>query len=142
MNFEAKHPSVGVIHSLTRAAIGFLFLCHGAASLFGVMGGAAGTHGGTVPFGVWPSWWAAVIQLVCGALVMLGAGTRWAALIASGSMAYAYFTVHQAHGVFPIENNGEAAALYAWIFLMLVVIGPGPWTATRILGLKRRTPAA
>lgn len=137
MSFETNHPAVGIVHSLSRIAIGFLFLCHGLASLFGIMGGAVGTHGGTVPVGVWPYWWAAAIQLICGAAVMLGIGTRWAALIASGSMAYAYFTVHQPEGTFPIQNNGEASALYAWIFLVFAVIGPGPWTLTRLLTMGR-----
>lgn len=70
---------------LFRIVTGLLFACHGAASLFGVLGGAHG--GGTVPLGAWPGWYAAVIQLVAGALVLLGAGTRSAAFLASGSMA-------------------------------------------------------
>ncbi|MFD9675605.1 DoxX family protein, partial [Streptomyces sp. NPDC059981] len=78
---------------LFRIVTGLLFACHGAASLFGVLGGARG--GGAVAAGAWPGWYAAVIQLVCGVLVLLGAGTRSAAFVASGSMAYAYFSVHQ-----------------------------------------------
>ncbi|MEU7277451.1 DoxX family protein [Streptomyces sp. NPDC045431] len=108
---------------LFRVVVGLLFLCHGAASLFGVLGGAVG--GGTVPAGAWPGWYAAVIQLVGGALVLVGLGTRTAAFLASGSMAYAYFAVHQPMGLFPLENGGEASALFCWALLLLVFTGPG-----------------
>ncbi len=117
----------GPVQSIFRIVVGFLFTCHGVASLFGVFGGAPGTHGGTVPFGSWPLWWAAVIELIAGVLVTLGIGTRVAALICSGVMAYAYFTVHIKLALMPMENNGEPAALYSWIFLLIAVIGPGPW---------------
>jgi putative oxidoreductase len=125
--------AAGPVQSLVRIVVGFLFACHGTASLFGVLGGAVGTHGGTVPFGAWPGWWAAAIQLVGGVLVAFGLFTRPAALICSGSMAYAYFTVHQPTGLLPIENNGEPSALFAWIFLLLAVFGPGPWALERLL---------
>ncbi|GLX49623.1 hypothetical protein Shyhy01_25730 [Streptomyces hygroscopicus subsp. hygroscopicus] len=46
--------AAGPVQSLVRVVVGFLFACHGAASLFGVLGGAVGTHGGTVPSGAWP----------------------------------------------------------------------------------------
>jgi putative oxidoreductase len=136
--------AAGPVQSLVRIVVGFLFACHGAASLFGVLGGAVGTHGGTVPAGAWPGWWAAVIQLIGGLLVALGLFTRSAALICSGSMAYAYFTVHQPTGLLPIENNGEPSALYAWIFLLLAVFGPGPWALERFLPIAGREvrPAA
>ncbi|MEE1781585.1 DoxX family protein, partial [Streptomyces sp. SP17BM10] len=80
-----------------RVVVGLLFACHGAASLFGVLGGAK--CGGTDPLGPGRGWWAALIQLAGGLLVMVGLGTRWAALLCSGSMAYAYFTVHQQHAL-------------------------------------------
>ncbi|MGW2204718.1 DoxX family protein [Streptomyces sp. NPDC001774] len=119
---------------LFRLVIGLLFACHGAASLFGVLGGAVG--GGTVPAGTWPGWYAAVIQLVGGALVALGLGTRTAALLASGSMAYAYFKVHQPEGLFPLQNGGESAALFCWAFLLLVFTGPGALALDRLFGSR------
>ncbi|MBV7698432.1 DoxX family protein [Streptomyces sp. TRM70350] len=110
---------------LFRIVTGLLFLCHGAASLFGVLGGAAGTDGGTISAGTWPGWYAAVIQLIGGGLVMLGLGTRGAALVASGSMAYAYFSVHQPVGLWPMMNGGEAAAMFCWALFLLVFTGSG-----------------
>ncbi|MER8047387.1 DoxX family protein [Streptomyces sp. NPDC094032] len=125
---------------LFRIVIGLLFACHGAASLFGVLGGANG--GGTVPTGSWPGWYAAVIQLVAGALVLLGVGTRSAAFIASGSMAYAYFDVHQAEGLFPLQNGGETAALFCWAFLLLVFTGPGALALDRVFGARGQAAGA
>lgn len=130
----------GVLLSISRAVIGFLFACHGAASLFGVFGGAHGTDGGTVELGVWPSWWAAAIQLVGGGLVALGLLARPAALLCSGSMAYAYFVVHQPQALMPMNNGGETAALYAWAFLLIAVAGPGPGSLR--LGRLRCTAAS
>jgi putative oxidoreductase len=121
--------------------VGFLFACHGAASLFGILGGAHGRNGGAVPFGVWPSWWAAVIQLIGGILVAVGLGTRIAAFICAGSIAYAYFVVHQSDGALPIENGGELAALYSWLFLLIVAMGPGSIAVDRFWRRRHSSPA-
>ncbi|GGQ15901.1 DoxX family protein [Streptomyces roseolilacinus] len=110
--------------ALFRIVVGLLFLCHGAAKLFGVLGGSNGS-GATVPAGTWPFWYGAVIELVGGALILVGLGTRAAAFVSSGAMAYAYFKMHQPSGLFPMENGGEAAALYCWALLLLVFTGPG-----------------
>ena len=115
--------------ALFRIVVGLLFACHGAATLFGFFGGG---HGGTPAFGAWPSWWAAAIQLVGGVLVALGFGTRIAALICSGSMAYAYFTVHMPKNFMPIENGGESAAMFCWTFLIIAFTGPGKWALSSI----------
>ncbi|MFF0432402.1 DoxX family protein [Streptomyces sp. NPDC004327] len=120
---------------LFRVVVGLLFACHGAASLFGVLGGAMG--GGTVPAGSWPGWYAAVIQLVAGVLVLVGLGTRAAAFIASGSMAYAYFSVHQPGGLFPLQNGGDGAALFCWAFLLLVFTGPGAFALDALFAGQR-----
>src|SRR3712207_1506738 len=76
--FSAQNS--GVVQSIFRIVVGFLFACHGAASLFGILGGADGVSGAAVPFGVWPYWWAAVIEFVGGILVALGLLTRVAAI--------------------------------------------------------------
>ncbi|MGW1748001.1 DoxX family protein [Streptomyces sp. NPDC002092] len=123
---------------LFRIVVGLLFACHGAASLFGVLGGVAGTNGGTVQTGAWPFWYAAVIQLVGGTLVLLGLATRAAAFIASGAMAYAYFKVHQPNALWPMENGGEAAAMFSWALLLLVFTGSGAFGLDRLFA-KRAT---
>jgi len=127
---DALRPQV---LSFFRICVAFLFVCHGAASLFGVLGGAHG--GGTVPVGEWPGWYAAVIQLVAGSLVLVGLVTRPAALLCSGSMAYAYLVVHQKQALFPIENGGEASAMFSLAFLVVAVFGAGPWSLDARLGL-------
>ncbi|MUL43589.1 DoxX family protein [Streptomonospora sp. PA3] len=122
-----KHDRLrGPVLALFRMVTGLLFLLHGASSLFGVFGGARGT-GLAVEFAAWPSWWAALIQLVCGTLVLAGLFTRSSAVLASGSMAYAYFVVHQPQGLLPLTNGGELAAIYCWAFLLIAVQGPGEW---------------
>ncbi|MGW2599678.1 DoxX family protein [Streptomyces klenkii] len=123
--------------SVFRIVVGLLFACHGAASLFGVLGGAAGSNGGTIAAGTWPGWYAAVIQLVAGVLVLLGTGTRSAAFIASGSMAYAYFDVHQSMALWPIQNGGESSAMFAWAFLLLVFTGPGALSLDRLFSRRK-----
>lgn len=118
----------------TRVVISFLFVCHGVVGLFGAFGGIDG-QGGTVAPLSWPGWWGSVIHLVAGALVLVGLWTRPAALLCSGAMAYAYFTVHQPLALLPLPNGGEPAALFAWIFLLIGVIGPG---AFALDALRRR----
>ncbi|MGW2169898.1 DoxX family protein [Streptomyces sp. NPDC001705] len=120
---------------LFRVVVGLLFACHGAASLFGVLGGTGGT-GGTIDSGTWPGWYAAVIQLVGGSLVLLGLGTRAAAIASSGSMAYAYFKVHQPGALWPMENGGEAAAMFCWAFLLLAFTGSGAFGLDRLFARR------
>ncbi|MEU3895501.1 DoxX family protein [Streptomyces sp. NPDC045251] len=124
---------------LFRMVVGLLFACHGAASLFGVLGGTSGT-GGTVEAGTWPGWYAAVIQLVGGGLVLLGLGTRAAALVSSGSMAYAYFKVHQPGALWPMENGGEASAMFCWAFLLLAFTGSGAFGLDRFFARRASEP--
>ncbi|WP_049556885.1 DoxX family protein [Nonomuraea sp. SBT364] len=122
--------------ALFRIVTGFLFSIHGVTSLFGVMGGNRGT-GQAVAFATWPSWWAALIELVCGLLVLSGLFTRVAATLASGTMAYAYFMVHQPAHLLPLRNGGELAAMYCWAFLLIAVLGPGAWALDGLLGRRR-----
>jgi putative oxidoreductase len=128
--------STGVL-SAVRIVVSFLFACHGAKILFGILGGVD-KYGGTAPIGSWPIWWAGVIELLGGALVMLGLFTRPAALLCSGAMAFAYFTVHQPQALLPLQNHGELATLYCWIFLLIATLGPGRFALDAI----RRQPQA
>lgn len=118
-----SQPARAIVIGLFRAVTGLLIACHGAAELYGVLTGPVGGH---IPhFAAWPDWWAAAIELVGGGLLVIGLATRPAALVCSGSMAYAYFSVHQEQGLWPIQNGGELATLYSWAFLILVAVGPG-----------------
>ncbi|HEY3560285.1 MAG TPA: DoxX family protein [Kribbella sp.] len=108
-----------------RIVVGFLFATHGAAALFGILGTEQ------AELLAWPSWWASLIQAVGGALVMIGLGTRYAALLCSGSMAFAYFTVHQAGALLPVQNGGEKAALFCFAFLLIAFLGNGAWAVER-----------
>jgi putative oxidoreductase len=56
-------------------------------------------------------------------------------------MAYAYFTVHQPMGLWPIQNLGEMAAMNAWVFLAIAVLGPGPWSLDAVLWRTRTRPS-
>ncbi|MEU8236094.1 DoxX family protein [Actinoplanes sp. NPDC048967] len=136
----SSHRFAAPLWSVFRIVIGLLFLCHGMASVFGVLGGNRGS-GQAIEPGTWPNWYAGVIQLVCGALVLAGLATRPAALLASGSMAYAYFVVHQPEGVLPIQNGGVTPALYAWTFLVIAVLGAGPWSVDALIARRRDTTA-
>jgi putative oxidoreductase len=122
--------------SAVRIVVSFLFACHGARILFGIFGGA-GEHGPTAPVGSWHIWWAGVIELVGGGLILLGLSTRAAALLCSGAMAFAYFTVHQPQGPLPLQNHGELAALYCWIFLLIAILGPGRFALDTVLRKTR-----
>lgn len=118
----------------TRVVVSFLFVCHGFVGLFGAFGGIDGAGGSSNLFS-WPDWWASAIHLVAGAFVMAGFFTRAAALLCSGAMAYAYFVIHQPLALLPLPNGGEPAALYAWVFLLIGVVGPG---AFALDSLRRR----
>lgn len=115
---------------LFRIVVGLLFACHGANSLFGTFGGE------TVEAGTWPGWFAAVIELVGGSLVLLGLGTRAAAFLSSGAMAYAYFKVHQPQALWPIENSGEGAAMYCWAMFLLIFTGSGAFGVDRLFAKR------
>ena len=69
-----------------------------------------------------------VIELVGGALLIVGLFTRSAAFILSGQMAVAYFMAHATKGFFPILNGGELAIMFCFVFLYIAAAGPGPWS--------------
>lgn len=105
-----------------RIMSGLLFLAHGTQKFLGFPGGErAGAGWGLDTLGAW----AGLIELVTGALIALGLLTRPAAFLASGTMAFAYFLGHAPQDVFPVNNNGDASILYCFVFLFLVIAGPG-----------------
>jgi len=109
-------------YALMRMVVGFLFLWHGAQKLFGF---PSPMPGGVPPF---ITYVAGPIELIGGTLIMIGLFTGWAAFIASGEMAVAYWMVHGSKALLPIQNNGELAVLYCFIFLFIATRGGGIWS--------------
>lgn len=112
-------------YAAMRIVTGFLFLFHGLQKLFGMFGGQvvelASLRGA-----------AGIIELLGGILVMIGLFTPMAAFICSGEMAVAYFMAHQPRGTWPIQNAGELAALYCFVFLYIAARGAGPLSIDRL----------
>jgi len=128
-------PVTGLVVGASRIVISFLFGFHGLQG-FGFFGGIDG-QGGGVPFGSFPGWWASVFELVGALLLLAGLASRPAAILLSGVMAYAYFTVHAPMGLLPLQNMGEPAAVYSWIFLLFAAIGPGRFALDTLIKRRR-----
>jgi putative oxidoreductase len=131
----ARHSSR--LLGLLRIVTAYLYIQHGTAKFFGVphvaafdglqlasLAGAAG-----------------VLELVGGALLLLGLFTRPAAFILSGEMAFAYFIAHASRGMVltPMLNDGELAVLYCFVFLYFAAAGGGAWSVD---GWRRRGQSA
>ncbi len=121
-NVEARLNSYYPIAlTVFRVVFGLLFLCHGLSSLVGWPAPFA------APAGQWPDYYAGWIETITGVLITVGLATRVAALVASGEMAFAYLTVHLPHGFFPINNHGEDAVMYCFVFFLLIFTGGGAY---------------
>lgn len=124
------------VHAALRIVAGLAFMSHGLQKV-GFLGGF-GPNGGSVDmmsrFGI-----AAVIELVGGALIALGFGTRWAAFIASGEMAVAYFWIHTGGSgkLLWWQNRGELVMLFSFIFLLMSVWGAGPASVDGLLAKRK-----
>ncbi|KXP00766.1 DoxX family protein [Tsukamurella pseudospumae] len=119
--------------SALRIVTGVLFALHGAATFWGFLDGRRSSP----DVFAWPSWWGAAIQLVGGLLIAVGALTRPAAIIASGSMAYAYFAFHAGDGLSPLANDGELSVLYCWVLLLFAFTGAGSISVDAVIGRLR-----
>ena len=119
------------LYAAMRVVVGLLFACHGAQKLFGALGGQS-------QLGNPKLLTAGIIEFVGGGLVALGLWAAYAAFIASGEMAVAYFTAHAPGGFWPILNKGELAVLYCFVFLFIASRGSGSWSVDAIVGKKGR----
>lgn len=121
-----------------RIVSGLMFMQHGAQKIFGFPAPAMGPFDIASQMGV-----GGVLELIGGALIVLGLCTRPIAFVLSGMMAVAYAQFHWQFGgasFFPMVNQGELAALYCWVFLYLAFAGPGAWAVDHIL--KRKSDLA
>jgi len=109
-------------YALMRIVAGFLFLWHGVQKLFGF---PAGMPAGVPAF---ITYIAGPLELVGGILIMIGLCTHWAAFLCSGLMAFAYWMAHGTKALLPLQNNGELAALYCFVFLFIAAQGSGIWS--------------
>ena len=109
-------------YALLRIVSGLLFLWHGTSKLLAFPVAAPPEAPAFV------IWVAGTIELVGGILVMIGFRTRPAAFLCSGLMAAAYWMAHGTKALFPVQNGGELAALYCFVFLYIAARGPGNWS--------------
>ena len=107
--------------SVMRIVVGFTFMAHGIQKVFGLLGGTR-----IVEFSLVGA--AGYIELIGGILIMTGLLTRPVAFILSGQMAVAYFGFHAPAGLWPVQNRGELAVVYCFVFLYLVFSGGGAWS--------------
>ena len=134
MGFLSKFQ--GVTYAAMRIVVGLMFAQHGAQKLFGWLGGM-GENGGSAPF-LSMMFFAGFIEFFGGLLIAVGFQTRWAAFISSGQMAVAYFMAHASRAFFPIQNRGELAVVYCFVFLYIAAHGAGTLGLDSIFGKKTK----
>lgn len=128
-------PKADAAYALLRIVAGLLFTFHGVQKIFGVLTEHATPVGSQL-------WFGGLIELVAGLAVAAGLFTRYAAFVASGTMAVAYVQFHWRFGLgaqlLPGVNKGEPAVVYAFLFLYFACRGEGMWSLDRL----RRSPSA
>ena len=110
--------------SVLRIVAAFTFIAHGTQKLFAFPLGPRAALASQLGA-------AGIIETVGGALLLLGLFTRPVAFVLAGEMAYAYFTAHAPRGTWPIQNGGELAVLYCFVWLYFAAAGPGPISVDR-----------
>ena len=122
----------GIAFSLMRIVLAFLYLSHGLKWLFGAFGGR--------PVPLTPLLMTAgVIEVIAGTLMLMGLFTSWAAFLASGEMAAAYYIAHIPRGsIWPIQNGGEITVALCFVFLFIAAYGSGPISVDALLGRHGR----
>jgi putative oxidoreductase len=113
------------LHAVLRIVTGLLFLEHGTQKFLSFPPGEMAGIGWAFAH---PGAYAGIIEILCGFLVAIGLFTRPAAFLASGTMAVAYWMAHAPQDFFPVNNMGDAAILYCFIFLYFAAAGAGIWS--------------
>lgn len=109
--------------SLLRIVTGFLYIQHGTQKMFGFPGPQHGSFDLLSLMGV-----AGSLEVVGGALILIGLFTRPVAFLLSGEMAFAYFIAHAPRSFWPMLNGGELAVMWSFLFLYLAFAGGGQWS--------------
>ena len=121
MHFERLDRYTPYAMAALRITAALIFMLHGTQKLFGF---PAPPAGGLPPllslFGI-----GAVLELVGGFLILIGALTRPVAFVLAGEMAVAYWMFHAPRNLYPVLNGGDASILYCFVFFLLVFTGPG-----------------
>jgi putative oxidoreductase len=125
-------------YAALRIVVGLLFVCHGMQKVFGMLGGAHGSGAAEAAFTL--SWFSGAIELL-GLLIALGVLTGCVAFLCSGEMAVGYFMAHAPHGFWPIQNHGELAVLYCFVFLYMSTRGDGRYSVGMLLRRRSRKQA-
>ena len=120
--------------SILRIVTAGLFLAHGTSKILGFPASTASFPPPWTQF-----WMAGMLELVGGALLLLGLFSRPVAFVLAGEMAVAYWMIHAPDNFFPVLNGGEAAILFCFVFLYIVFAGPGPWSLDAMW--QRKKPA-
>jgi len=122
MNAASLFRYEPIAAGILRIMSGLIFLEHGTQKFLSFPPGERAGSGLALDN---PGAYAGIIELVCGLLIALGWFTRPAAFLASGTMAVAYFMAHASQNFWPVNNMGDAAILYCFLFLYFVFRGPG-----------------
>jgi putative oxidoreductase len=117
--------------SVLRIVAAALFLQHGTQKLLNVPDG----HGTAPVFS--QLWFAGVLEMFGGLLMLAGLFTRPVAFVLSGEMFIAYMIAHRPRGTLPIVNGGELAVLFCAIWLYVAAAGPGPASLDAIVRKRR-----
>jgi putative oxidoreductase len=120
-------PLTDASYALMRVVLAFMYLSHGLQWIFGIFGQRA-------EVGSWPFFYAGVVEVICGPLILIGFLTPLAAFVASGEMAAAYWIAHYPRGsVFPIENGSEITVALCFGFLYIASRGGGAFSVDQLL---------
>lgn len=133
---ERPEQAKQVTHVLLRVVAGLLFMQAGGMKIWDWFGGIPAEHGGH-PAMMTQTWIGGVLEFYGGLAVMLGLLTRPVAFILSGMMAVAYFQFHQPNAFWPIENGGQPAVLFCFIFLFFAAHGGGDWSVDALIKRRR-----